>query len=403
MTRVQRHALEAKAIALDGLVPATLALSASDTERLVRADLFVAVLDAKLTRPLSMAVLLLDGVGILALLVITTPLWPRVLRYDGPLNPLDSTLVATVGALSGVRLLRELLQAFSMHRLGEHAAQIQGVLTPADLPDAPEPPSKSLSTLAWLSDLKNLLGLLLVGALALTAKMATQPVRIEHEYLAPLAAVTQGLLYLELLKFVKVINQKFATYVLCLVQIALDIRSFLVIMLLVMLAFGNMFYILAYRGRLGQPFETDGGSARPLLRADERVEGVVEGEDDVDVAFVSVSETLISVYRLMIGDFEREWFQTPFLVGLFLAYTFIVMILLLNILIAVVSDSYDYAHSRLCQAYHACKRSPRRPASPQVRLRHRPIPCSLSARSPRPRGGARGHLRTFPISGLLRP
>jgi len=32
------------------------------------------------------------------------------------------------------------------------------------------------------------------------------------------------LLYLELLKFVKVINQKFATYVLCLVQIALDIR-----------------------------------------------------------------------------------------------------------------------------------------------------------------------------------
>jgi hypothetical protein len=184
----------------------------------------VAVLDAKLTRPLSMAVLLLDGVGILALLAITTPLWPRVLRYDGPLGPLDSALVVTVGALSGVRLLRELLQAFSMHHLGEHAAQIQGVLTPADLPDAPEPPSKSLSALAWLSDFQNLLGLLLVGALALTAKMATQPVRIEHEYLAPLAAVTQGLLYLELLKFVKVINQKFATYVLCLVQIALDIR-----------------------------------------------------------------------------------------------------------------------------------------------------------------------------------
>ena len=398
MTRVQRHALEAKAIALDGLVPATLALSASDTERLVRADLFVAVLDAKLTRPLSMAVLLLDGVGILALLAITTPLWPRVLRYDGPLGPLDSALVVTVGALSGVRLLRELLQAFSMHHLGEHAAQIQGVLTPADLPDAPEPPSKSLSALAWLSDFQNLLGLLLVGALALTAKMATQPVRIEHEYLAPLAAVTQGLLYLELLKFVKVINQKFATYVLCLVQIALDIRSFLVIMLLVMLAFGNMFYILAYRGRLGQPFEADGGSARPLVRADEGVEDVVVGEDDVDVAFVSVSETLISVYRLMIGDFEREWFQTPFLVGLFLAYTFIVMIMLLNILIAVVSDSYDYAHSRLRQAYRACMRSPRRPASPQVRLRHRPIPCSLSARSPRSRGGARGNLRTSPIA-----
>ena len=122
---------------------------------------------------------------------------------------------------------------------------------------------------------------------------------------------------------------------LCLVQIALDIRSFLVIMLLVMLAFGNMFYIIAYRGRLGlspEIWRGGGGGLGRLLHAsptepmaagaagadsggDEGPFGdgtpmaAVAEEEDAFAAFASVSETLISVYRLMIGDFEREWFQ----------------------------------------------------------------------------------------------
>lgn len=369
MTRMQRRALEAKAIALDGLVPATLALSAADTERLVRADLFLAVLDAKLTQPLSMAVLVFDGAAILGLLAVTTPLWPRVLAYDGALLPLDAALVTAVYALAGVLLLRELLQAYSMHTLGVRTAHIQGSVTYVDPLDAPQL-DNSLSALGWLSDSQNVLDLLLVGMLALTAHQATQPARIEHTFLAPMAAATQGLLYLELLSYVKVINQKFATYVLCLVQIAADVRSFLVIMLLVMLAFANMFYIIAYRGRLGLPQESGRaawpgawagaewpGTSRLLHATSGDPPGAQDGaaplgEDidpsaDVDLegfeAFATVAETLISVYRLMIGDFEREWFQTPFLVALFLAYTFIVMILLLNILIAVVSDSYDFA------------------------------------------------------------
>jgi len=41
-----------------------------------------------------------------------------------------------------------------------------------------------------------------------------------------------------------------------------------------------------------------------------------------------------------------EWFSSPLLVVLFVSYACLVTILLLNILIAVVSDSYEYAQIR---------------------------------------------------------
>jgi hypothetical protein len=196
----------------------------------------------------------------------------------------------------------------------------------------------------------------------------------------------------QVLAYLKVLNQPFATYVLCLFQIVRDIRSFLVILLLVMLAFANMFYLVSYRARLLGSVSDDGGlPGRQLKGTGAAQEPVLlggygsgagvddDGEDDAaGAAFGSAKEALVSVrrvrldrthrfrsmirghhstamvratcacargqvYRMMIGDFEREWFPTPFTLGLFLAYMFVVMILMLNVLIAVVSDSYDFA------------------------------------------------------------
>ena len=147
---------------------------------------------------------------------------------------------------------------------------------------------------------------------------------------------------------------------LALFQIIADIRSFLFILLLVMLAFGNMFFLIAADhvdveasrrmlhggGSSSESADANGASA-PLLTAaagagsgmaaDEREGG---GAND---AFGSPGEAFISVFRMMIGDFEREWFFEPFTLVLFLTYMFVVMILMLNVLIAVVSDSYDFA------------------------------------------------------------
>jgi hypothetical protein len=45
----------------------------------------------------------------------------------------------------------------------------------------------------------------------------------------------------------------------------------------------------------------------------------------------------------MLGDFERDWFDQPLTLFMFFAYTFIANIMMLNVLIAVVSDSYEHA------------------------------------------------------------
>jgi len=162
--------------------------------------------------------------------------------------------------------------------------------------------------------------------------------------------------------------------VLCLFQIASDIRSFLVILLMVMLGFASMFYLidlpthdahdLYYDPELeaSATFWPAASSepASPVQRSmrrlgalnsalvlgeegEEYADADVGASDAVNEGFVSPAETLTSIYRLMLGDFERDWFDQPLTLVMFFVYTFLANIMMLNVLIAVVSDSYECA------------------------------------------------------------
>ena len=200
---------------------------------------------------------------------------------------------------------------------------------------------EQLSVWGWASDGWNIVDVLVIATTGLACWMATLPERTGG-WLPIVAALACGTLWLKLLAYVKVLNQKFATYVLCLFQIAADIRSFLVILLLVMFAFGTMFYLVSV-----VPVARDERAAARFLRSRDEADGAGTSAHaahfGVGAPFWTMEETLVTVYRMMIGDFERDWFGSTFTLLLFLGYTFIVMILMLNILIAVVSDSYDYA------------------------------------------------------------
>ena len=121
---------------------------------------------------------------------------------------------------------------------------------------------------------------------------------------------------------------------LALLQIANDIRSFLVILLMVMFGFGSMFFLAS------MPPPADG---RRLDEDADAPSGEADDEAEIGDAFGAPVETIVSVYRLMLGDFDREWFPRPLTLVMFLAYTFIANIMMLNVLIAVVSDSYANA------------------------------------------------------------
>lgn len=113
MPNERRAKVEARMASLRGLLPATLGLNDRRTERVVKTELIVAVLDSKLTQPLTMAVLIADGLVLFLLLSVTMPLWPRVLAYNGPLSFTDTALVIATVVLDAYVLLREVMQVES--------------------------------------------------------------------------------------------------------------------------------------------------------------------------------------------------------------------------------------------------------------------------------------------------
>ena len=56
---------------------------------------------------------------------------------------------------------------------------------------------------------------------------------------------------------------------------------------------------------------------------------------------------LLTMFNMgMLGDFDRDVFQSDLSLVLFVAFIMIVVIVMLNVLIAIVSDSYDYGMVR---------------------------------------------------------
>ena len=132
-----------------------------------------------------------------------------------------------------------------------------------------------------------------------------------------LLAVTTGFIWLRILNFLKGINIQLATFVLAITQIAKDVLWFCVIVLTLVIAFSQMFFtVLA-----PEPKEC-------------------QANEDLDTC--KESEYFLNTYLLMIfQEFDRDVFTTTFSVVLLVAYSFIVVLVILNVLIAVASDSYE--------------------------------------------------------------
>jgi len=132
-------------------------------------------------------------------------------------------------------------------------------------------------------------------------------------------SVATGLLWLRALGFLKTINMHLATFVLATVQITKDLAWFLLILFTVVVSFSQMFYTLLL------PPECADATGETL-------------------SICKSSEYYLSVYSILLGDygqFGRQDFHTPFSVFLIVLFSFMVVIVLLNVLIAIVSDSYE--------------------------------------------------------------
>ena len=61
------------------------------------------------------------------------------------------------------------------------------------------------------------------------------------------------------------------------------------------------------------------------------------------------------MYRTILGETHRYWFRDEFELGLYVTYELIVVILMLNVLIAVVGDSYEYSIIRARTTFIECR------------------------------------------------
>lgn len=137
-------------------------------------------------------------------------------------------------------------------------------------------------------------------------------------YLRVAVALTTSFLWLRILAHIKMWFKELAAFILCSVEIMKDIKWFLLVLLIAMASFAQMFVSLTY-------------------------EPHAVGTEQPDLTFKHFSlEGYLKAYTIMLGDFDVISLQKhPSIALLFILYTFAVTIVLLNVLIAIVSESYS--------------------------------------------------------------
>ncbi|GMH95099.1 hypothetical protein TrVE_jg10324 [Triparma verrucosa] len=134
----------------------------------------------------------------------------------------------------------------------------------------------------------------------------------EHEHFASVIAL---FVWMKVLGFAKAFSQPIATFVLMLNTIFRDLFSFMAVLVIILVMFGHAFYLV-------------------LTRNEDR-------DELVELDFTTIGGTAWSLYLMILGTFESSVFAGIWAQSLSLCYSFLVVIILLNVLIAIVSDSYD--------------------------------------------------------------
>lgn len=271
-------------------------------EHLVGTDIMGSVLDDMLTdRPLAILVLLLDGVAIIAILILLMRM-TYVVLHEGPLTGGENLLVAAVAAVNIFFLVRQARNSAARQRL----------------------------QLAWKGwDMFDLATAVLIFAVCAMAR--SEALRLGDTFLV-VATLACGCSWVKLLRYVAGLQMKFALYIQAISHITVALRSFLFLLTIVLGMFGNMFYIIMMVPRSEQ-----------------------SGDDGDDGPFERVDESFLSLFQMVLGAYEREWFVkgasarsglSVFAVLLFVVYMGLVFVIMLNVLIAVVCDNYDFAMSK---------------------------------------------------------
>ena len=135
-----------------------------------------------------------------------------------------------------------------------------------------------------------------------------------------ISAIAALLMWLKFLSLIKALNKEIATFILLLSTIFKDLWSFMFVLGCVMLMFGHAFFLMLGGSKDNESFETG-------------------------------SVTIMTLYGMVLGNYEYDDFTDRFTLCLSIFYMLLVVIVMTNVLIAIVSDSYDSAMVRSSELF----------------------------------------------------
>jgi hypothetical protein len=180
---------------------------------------------------------------------------------------------------------------------------------------------------AWFWDSTNWLDVSLVILVFYYAvQMTTGGYAISNDAFRTGVAFTKGMLWINFIYFLKSTLVEFSVFVGGVYYVLQRLAAFLMAVGVILLAFAQMFYIVYVY--------------TPVCDIDQLE---VEEKNECDFPHCSFANSLLKVYTMMMGEIggEERYQNSVVAEILYVMYAFLVVILLSNVLIAIVTDSYE--------------------------------------------------------------
>mmetsp|Transcript_26941 Transcript_26941/g.41272 ORF Transcript_26941/g.41272 Transcript_26941/m.41272 type:complete len:908 (-) Transcript_26941:238-2961(-) len=196
---------------------------------------------------------------------------------------------------------------------------------------------------SWFTDSTNWLDMtVIILVFYYTLLMTTQnPGLMESENAFKYGcACTKAVLMFAVIYFLKSTMVEFAVFVDGVFYVLVRLTAFLIAVLIVLLAFAEMFFII-YKDKEGICVTHTGEEDFTLNAFGGNY--TYERESECDFPHCEFLFSFLKVYTMMMGEIGNETRYQDETVAqvLYLAYAFVVVILLSNVLIAIVTDSYE--------------------------------------------------------------
>ncbi|GMH44348.1 hypothetical protein BSKO_12282 [Bryopsis sp. KO-2023] len=202
----------------------------------------------------------------------------------------------------------------------------------------------------WFSSRWNILELFTYSSL-----LVAIPVMFfgEYRYLYAVVAITNVAVWWKILYYMQMFKST-APLVIMIFEIMKDMLSFLLLAVFIWLGFGVAFFSLYNPCRACLAHSDEGTCTRKEVAV-----AVDDCSPDGIDAFGTLGASLISVFAMLLGDFEISVFTgsgfPSVAIGLFVAYELTMMIVLMNLLIAIMNDSFDRIKQRELTAFLVAK------------------------------------------------